>query len=76
MLAINDETQRTMVYQSYTSEALRLICESVTHALGGKYLTKTYPEILGLVPEENEENPEEKANDIINKFMADLGGNI
>ena len=74
MIAINNETQRTEVYKSYTSDALRLLLQSVTNTFGGAVPKYRYAELVGIVDPEIEENPEEKADEIITKFMADLGG--
>ena len=75
MIAINDETQRARVYEIYTSDALRLLLQSYTAAFGGNYPKYRYAELVGLVdPPEVIDNPEEKAEEIINKFLADLGG--
>jgi hypothetical protein len=75
MIAMNNETQRAVVYEIYTSDALRLLLQSVTQAFGGAMPKYRYAELIGLVEDPDiEENPEEKAEEIINKFMADLGG--
>lgn len=74
MIAINNETQRAVVYESYTSDALRLLLQSVTNAFGGSVPKYRYAELIGLVDSDIEENPEEKAEQIIDKFLADLGG--
>ena len=75
MIAINNETQRAGVYECYTSDALRLLLQSVSHISGGSVPKYRYAELVGLVDIPKEElNPEETAKEIIDKFMADLGG--
>ena len=62
-----------MMYESYTSDALRLLLESVTKQLGGQYPKLRYAELIGLVPiEEHEQQPEKTSDEIINKFVSDL----
>lgn len=76
MMARYEETQRTLLYETYTTDSLRYLLESVTKAFGGRLPSNRYAEIIGLIPgEETEQEPEKKADEIINKFMADLGGN-
>lgn len=72
---MNEETQRARVYEIYTSDALRYLLQSITKAYGGMVPKYRYAELIGLTdPPEEIENPEEKAEEIIDKFLADLGG--
>lgn len=62
------------MYQTYTSDSLRYLLESVTKAIGGRMPKYSYAELIGLIPDKEEKEPEQTAEEIINKFMADLGG--
>ena len=62
-----------MMYESYTSDALRLLLQTVTSQFGGQYPKMRFAELIGLIPiEEHEQQPEKTSDEIINKFVSDL----
>lgn len=75
MIAKHEETQRVVMFELYTSDSLRLLLQSVSSALGGSFPELRYGELIGIYPQSEIKEPEKTADEIISKFVADLGGN-
>lgn len=76
MIAKNNDAQRVLMYETYTSDALRLLLQSFTSQFGGQYPKLRYAELVGLIPDESkqENEPEQSADEIISKIVRDLSG--
>lgn len=75
MIAKHEETQRVVMFELYASDSLRLLLQSVSSALGGSFPEMRYGELIGIYPQsEDVKEPEKTADEIISKFVADLGG--
>lgn len=71
MFSINDEYQRAAAYQVYVTDTLYLLGRSICGIEGGGVMKNRFADWLK--HEDIEPEPEETADEIINRFISQLG---